>query len=262
MASDAAPGASVTGPDNLLAQARDWQDAGHGVAIATVVSTWGSSPRPVGSQLIVSDAQEMEGSVSGGCVEGAVVEQALQTIGDGQPRCSISASPTARPGKWASPAAAISRSMWNGWTRRKARATRKTMRRELLDQLIGAQSAKQPAVVVTDIGTGDQALLVAPAAGTEAVGNLKVDDALRQAAIDVLRADKGTTVEAEGSGPLFVQPFNPPLRMAIVGAVHIAQALAPMATIAGYEVTVIDPRHGFASEIRFPEVTVVDDWPG
>lgn len=91
MASHAETGAGLTAlqaktDDNLLALARDWQDAGHGVAIATVVSTWGSSPRPVGSQLIVSDGAEMEGSVSGGCVEGAVVEQALQVIGDGAPR--------------------------------------------------------------------------------------------------------------------------------------------------------------------------------
>ena len=74
------------GHDGVLAQARQWQDAGKNVAIATVVSTWGSSPRPVGSQLVVSDGQEMIGSVSGGCVEGAVVEAAQQVMKDGAPQ--------------------------------------------------------------------------------------------------------------------------------------------------------------------------------
>ena len=74
------------GHDDVLAQARQWQDDGKGVAIATVVSTWGSSPRPVGSQLVVSSGHDMVGSVSGGCVEGAVVEAAQQVMTDGTPK--------------------------------------------------------------------------------------------------------------------------------------------------------------------------------
>jgi xanthine/CO dehydrogenase XdhC/CoxF family maturation factor len=70
----------------ILEQAARWHAAGSGVALATVVSTWGSSPRPVGAKLAVDDKGAMVGSVSGGCVEGAVVEAALATIGDGQPR--------------------------------------------------------------------------------------------------------------------------------------------------------------------------------
>jgi len=62
---------------DVLAAARDWKNAGHGVALATVVKTWGSSPRPAGSHLVVRDDGSFLGSVSGGCVEGAVVEQAL-----------------------------------------------------------------------------------------------------------------------------------------------------------------------------------------
>ncbi len=72
--------------DDVLATAGAWRKAGKGVALATVVTTWGSSPRPVGSQLAVSDKQEMEGSVSGGCIEGAVVLEAQQVIADGKPR--------------------------------------------------------------------------------------------------------------------------------------------------------------------------------
>jgi xanthine dehydrogenase accessory factor/LAO/AO transport system kinase len=70
----------------ILSEALRWHDAGKGVAIATVVSTWGSSPRPVGAKLAVDETGAFVGSVSGGCIEGAVVTEALETIRDGKPR--------------------------------------------------------------------------------------------------------------------------------------------------------------------------------
>jgi xanthine/CO dehydrogenase XdhC/CoxF family maturation factor len=70
----------------ILEQAARWREAGRGVALATVVSTWGSSPRPLGSKLAVDSDGAFVGSVSGGCVEGAVVTEALDTIRDGKPR--------------------------------------------------------------------------------------------------------------------------------------------------------------------------------
>jgi len=70
----------------ILEQAARWREAGSGVALATVVTTWGSSPRPVGAKLAVSDKRAMACSVSGGCVEGAVVNEALEVIRDGKPR--------------------------------------------------------------------------------------------------------------------------------------------------------------------------------
>jgi xanthine/CO dehydrogenase XdhC/CoxF family maturation factor len=70
----------------ILDQAQCWRDAGAGVALATVVSTWGSSPRPAGAKLAVADSGAFVGSVSGGCVEGAVVTEGLDVIRDGKPR--------------------------------------------------------------------------------------------------------------------------------------------------------------------------------
>ena len=70
----------------ILEQAARWREAGKGVALATVVNTWGSSPRPLGSKLAVDSDGAFIGSVSGGCVEGAVVTEALETIRDGKPR--------------------------------------------------------------------------------------------------------------------------------------------------------------------------------
>ncbi|MFN4088033.1 MAG: XdhC family protein [Alphaproteobacteria bacterium] len=83
MATDAA---GLTEKDHILEQAAAWRGAGKGVALATVVTTWGSSPRPVGSQLVVDDAGAFEGSVSGGCIEGAVVLEAVEVIKSGRPK--------------------------------------------------------------------------------------------------------------------------------------------------------------------------------
>lgn len=75
-----------TQTDDILAQAQHWRSAGRGVAIATVIETWGSAPRPVGSHLVIDDGGHFLGSVSGGCVEGEVVSEAMETIADGKAR--------------------------------------------------------------------------------------------------------------------------------------------------------------------------------
>jgi xanthine/CO dehydrogenase XdhC/CoxF family maturation factor len=76
----------LTRDDEVLAAAEQWRRDGRGVAVATVVETWGSAPRPVGSHLAIDGEGHFLGSVSGGCVEGAVVEEALEVIGTGEPR--------------------------------------------------------------------------------------------------------------------------------------------------------------------------------
>jgi xanthine/CO dehydrogenase XdhC/CoxF family maturation factor len=77
---------AVTPVEDVLSVAGDWVASGREVALATVLETWGSSPRPVGSQLAVDGAGAFVGSVSGGCIEGAVVKEALASISDGKPR--------------------------------------------------------------------------------------------------------------------------------------------------------------------------------
>jgi len=72
--------------DEFLRAAEEWRRAGHGVALASVIETWGSAPRPVGSHLVIRDDGTFLGSVSGGCVEGAVVSEAMEVIGEGTPR--------------------------------------------------------------------------------------------------------------------------------------------------------------------------------
>src|SRR5689334_19387384 len=81
-----AEGAQQGGPRSELEQAALWKRDGKQVAIATVVETWGSSPRPPGSQLVIDDSGAFVGSVSGGCIEGAVIAEALAAMADGKPR--------------------------------------------------------------------------------------------------------------------------------------------------------------------------------
>jgi xanthine dehydrogenase accessory factor len=133
------------------------------------------------------------------------------------------------------------------------------MRREVLSAILDARKAKRPVAVVTLIGSGRQALSSADGrrlAGDDGVLGRDVSAAVEAA----LAGDRSHNLET-AEGLVFVQALNPPLRMVIVGAVHITQALAPMAALLGYEVTVIDPRRAFASDERFPGVKVLGEWP-
>ena len=110
--------------DDVLRTAARWREEGRPAALATVVETWGSSPRPVGSQLAVDGDGGFIGSVSGGCIEGAVVRAALEVIENGRPRMLDFGVTTSRPGRSASRAAERSRSSSSGWSRRRCGAKR------------------------------------------------------------------------------------------------------------------------------------------
>jgi xanthine dehydrogenase accessory factor len=128
------------------------------------------------------------------------------------------------------------------------------MRHELLSHLLEARREKRPVALVTDLESGAQCLLD----GETRRGDL----APGEAALAGLR--ERIAQDASGILPdtrLFVQVFNPPLRLVIIGAVHIAQALVPAARLVGYEVVVVDPRRAWATTTRFPEVDLVIEWP-
>jgi xanthine dehydrogenase accessory factor len=125
------------------------------------------------------------------------------------------------------------------------------MKDATLKQVLADRAAKRAVVLATDLATGDERLIYPDAAN---------DDPLRQEVQDAARRDRSGVVEA-GAAKIFLNVYNPPLRLIIVGAVHIAQPLARMAAMTGYDVTVIDPRAAFASAERFPGVTVMTEWP-
>ncbi len=125
------------------------------------------------------------------------------------------------------------------------------MKTDLLTSLNAERSARRPVIVVTDVGNGEQRLVKADA--------IKADPLA--ADLDKhLRMNKSAMIEVDGK-KLFLNVYAPTARLIVIGAVHISQALAPLAASLGYEVTVVDPRTAFASPERFPDVPVVAEWP-
>ena len=127
------------------------------------------------------------------------------------------------------------------------------MKTDLLKQLLADREAKRQVVLATDLASGEGQLLYPAEAAA--------GDELLAAAHRVMQADKSGIVELAAGRKVFLHVYNPSLRMLIVGAVHIAQPLSQMATLAGYDVAIVDPRREFASPDRFPGVTLIDAWP-
>jgi len=130
------------------------------------------------------------------------------------------------------------------------------MKLDLLKEATAATASGRSAALATNLKSGLQTLVQ----GSERKGDLSLDPATASAIEIAVRDDRSTTVETPG-GPVFIEVFNPPLRCFVVGAVHIAQPLAQMAALAGYAVTIIDPRSAFASELRFPGIALSTEWP-
>ncbi|WP_025899148.1 XdhC family protein [Sneathiella glossodoripedis] len=126
------------------------------------------------------------------------------------------------------------------------------MKLEQIQELQIARSQKKQVALATNLTSGESSILYP----FDTNDKSQLVDAARRALIQ----DRPTEIETE-DGPVFINIFNPPLRMLIVGAVHIAQKLSEMAASTGYDVTVIDPRSSFASEFRFPNVKMDTRWP-
>src|SRR5580700_11751546 len=125
------------------------------------------------------------------------------------------------------------------------------MRLDILKSLNAARAARQPAIIVTDIASGAQRF----------VGSADIAaDPLRQVLEAHLRSGK-SGIEDTPQGRVFLTVHVPPPRLVITGAVHISQALAPLARLLGYDLTIVDPRTAFASPERFPDVKLIAQWP-
>jgi len=225
---------SVTGtPQAVFPAAIKWLEDGLSVTLATVIETWGTAPRPVGSLLAICQDGRFEGSVSGGCIEGAVIKESETVFENGKPR-----------------------SMTFGVSDEQAWEVGLTCGGEITVYLRKIPSAEYlknieaaiPTVVAIDLDTGEDWRM----------GESEFPSTLGVAAQNALTDDKSGKVT---DTPYFLQALNPPLRMIVVGAVHITQALAPMATLAGFDVSVIDPRQAYATPERFPDVRLLTDWP-
>ena len=201
--------------DSVLTAARTWK--GEPLALATVVSTWGSAPRPRGSHMLVHADGRFEGSVSGGCVESDILATAAEVIAGAPFQLKNYGVADAAAWEVGLPcggeiAVLVQPVSAEGFDP------------ELFDRIAEAQARGKALTVSTDLGSGQSSLRPL-------------------------------------EGAAFVNRYDPPRRLLIVGAVQIAQSLAGLARELGIATTVIDPRARFLTEERFPGVTLDDRWP-
>ncbi len=126
------------------------------------------------------------------------------------------------------------------------------MRQDTLDEVLSARAQKRPVALVSELATGAQGLVYQDAVG----GSLELADEVVESARRALVDDRSARV-----GEMFIQAFNPPKRLIVVGAVHIAQPLVDIAKTAGFAVVIVDPRGAFATRDRFPDIELSEDWP-
>jgi xanthine dehydrogenase accessory factor len=218
--------------------ARNWLDAHGSVAIATVVSTWGSAPVPVGGQLVVTVDDRFEGSVSGGCVEVDVLVEAADTMASGVPKLlefGVSEETAWRAGL---PCGGKIKVLVEPLTPADI---------GIVDAIIEARRTRQSVVVVTRIADGERRLYASNDAMPPEVASLAASGSV------------GLTETPEGE--MFVLPLVPALRIIVAGATHIGQVFAELARQVGYSVTVVDPRSAFATEERFGSEATMAEWP-
>ena len=206
----------------VLSELDAWTRSGEEVALATVVDTWGSSPRPLGSKMVVTRSGKMAGSVSNGCIEGAVFEEAQKVLESGQPRIAafgvadeaafeVGLACGGHIEVFIQPLAPVHR------------------------QLIAMLHRDEAATLRTNLVTGAAEL-------TQGAGS--------------------TSELAHREGDVFIEPFRRPAHLVIIGAIHIAIPLHRLARLMGYRVTVIDARARFVTRERFPEANeLVVAWP-
>ncbi len=211
--------------DDMASVALGYLAAGKGAALATVISTWGSAPRPIGAQLAIAEDGAFQGSVSGGCVEGAVILAAQDAIQDG--KCRVLEYGIADEDAFAVGLACGG----NIQILVEPIETGDGFHKQLLEDVIAARKDRLPFAYSVNLNDWSRK---------------HVDP-------------KGLTTGKQGD--VFTYVANLGLRMIIVGAVHVTQTLAPLARMAGYDVSLVDPRDSFATQARFPDETFIDAWP-
>lgn len=231
-------------PNDPLEIARQWRDEGHAVALATVLETWGSSPRPAGSQLAVSASGGFVGSVSAGCVESSVIAKSAEVLRHGRPELlemGIDDGMAWEVGLSCGGQISVL-------------IERLDPRSSLLDELLEARQHGRPAVVATDLKSGVQRLFVPEGAlGTTA-------DPIQRAALEALAANRCRRTEID-SRHFFLQPYSRHPRLVVIGAVHIAEVLLPIAQMSGFETILVEPRQAFAERQPFSDLPLLRRWP-
>jgi xanthine dehydrogenase accessory factor len=234
-----APLRQRNGEHDPIQVARSWLDDFGEIALATVVSTWGSAPVPVGGQLVVAPGEHFEGSVSGGCVEIDVIAEAADVMATGHTKLlefGIADEVAWRSGL---PCGGTIKVLLEPLSLDPDAA--------YLDALLDARRARTTLGVVTNLATGAR----------EIVNASSVVDAILA---EGMKSGESRVIDL-ADGQVFLHVLRPAVRVVAVGATHIGQILADLAGRIGYDMVIVDPRTAFASEERLGATSVLTGWP-
>ena len=250
---------------DVLSELMTWWEAGETVGVGTVVATFRSAPRPPGASMLVGPDESAVGSVSGGCVEGAVYELAQGVVGSGEPvleRYGVSDDDAFAVGLTCG-------GILDVWVERVSRETFPE-----LGEIAADIEAGRPVALATVIEHPDPARLgtrvvVRPDGESGQLWSHRATDAVHDDALGLLASGTNATLtygpdgERRGEGMrVFVWAFAPKPRLLVFGAIDFAAAVARVGSFLGYDVTVCDARPVFATASRFPDADrVVVDWP-
>ena len=232
---------------DILETVETWLSENKPIALATVAATWGSSPRQAGAKMAVTPPMAMIGSVSGGCVESAVLNEAIDSLKDGKPRLlnygvsddSAWSVGLACGGKISVYVEPLDRAWWKA-----AAETTRHNRAAVTVTVIEGESAGRK--LLYDANTG------------VAYASPELDsaqrEALTQAADRAFQTQRKTTRATAAGMEALIDIHRPNPRLVIIGGAHVTQVLSGLAQMIGFEVIVIDPRSAFATPERFPAV--------
>ncbi|MDB9831810.1 XdhC family protein [Candidatus Pelagibacter sp.] len=227
----------------ILEKAYEWIKHNQKIVVITVVETWGSSPKPIGSKMIVNENKEFFGSVSGGCIESFIIQESLQVIKKNElfkiKKFKIS-----------------NESAWNVGLSCGGEITvyleRMNFRKKALEQIIQKQKNKLEFALLTKLSTGENEIFER---GKPLNKNFeKFSDQIN---FHYLSKNNGMIKDSN----IFIECYNNPLKVIIIGAVHIAQYLTDFADKFDFEIYIIDPRDYFGTEERFPNIKIINEWP-
>ncbi len=235
----------------VIQDINSWLEDGETVGLATVIQTWGSAPRKAGGKMAITTGGKMSGSVSGGCVEGAVFEQAVEAISNHQGKLLEFGVADETAWEVGLACGGNIRVFVEGLNQEIYQSIQTIIKEDRFGALATIVKSPDEKLIGTKFVT-DRSSLIAGDAPDSAV----------TATINTMKSGKSQLVELEDGSELFVEVYLPAPQLIMVGGVHIAVALSQMAQILGYKTIVIDPRRGFGNVDRFPNVdTLIQKWP-
>ena len=239
----------------VLADVDRWHTQGESVALATVVKVWGSAPRALGAKMAISRSGQIAGSVSGGCVEGAVVEEAGGILAGGRGkllRYGVSDETAWSVGLSCGGEIEILLEPWPEDEKSPLAGMAAAVRQNRLVGLATRLAGGEP---------GQRCLLAEDGTVAGSLGTAALDEALLAQAKELLTALRSTRIDLAGDD-VFVDVVPPPRKLIIVGAVHTAVALVSLARTVGFQTFVVDPRGAFATPERFAHADrLLAEWP-